>query len=677
MPASRKTNSTGMDPRFLAALLLALAVVIVLITWLGIRESRQDSLRLLKMQGVAFTEALAQAAENAMASESYYDYLAHLRYGEIVRSVVRHDLSSISDQQLTQIAIEHDLYGLFVLNSAAILTAGGVARGSETGPPPFVLDEATLLLGQPEHKYVMLLDEGEVPGETVHYYLELTNDLQWVVVLVADAVSYVEALRQTQIGYLAQNMAREEGVEYIIYQSTEGIVFASRKTGRLLAIESDPFLTESLDSDSIHHRTLDFQGRQVLELVRPFSSEEYPFGLLRVGLSLEGYYAVSRGFDRLMLGLAAVMFGLILVGLLYLRSRRRRKELSRRYSHIKTVTDRIFDEMRTGVAVVDHHGTITLVNDAFERIFGLTGSMGRPWEELIGEPRLALSTLGAGGGSSTETEITIERDGDKRYLLVASSNLQPESAEQPGVVVVVYDVTRLKQFEHEAARRERLSEMGHLAAGVAHEIRNPLNTISIAAQRLEAEFVPMDDRDEYVSITSQIRTETTRLNEIITRFLALARDEKRRSQPVRLDSLVTELVQFLGPEAGAFGIELSTELEPNLEIKADPDALKQIFTNLFSNAREALAGRPGRILITIQRDDQVMRIGFNDSGPGIPAELRERVFTPYFTTKDAGTGLGLPTVYKIVTEMGGEIVVTDSDLGGAEFVIKLPIQSSS
>ena len=140
MPASRKTNSTGMDPRFLAALLLALAVVIVLITWLGIRESRQDSLRLLKMQGVAFTEALAQAAENAMASESYYDYLAHLRYGEIVRSVAGHDLSSISDQQLAQTAIEHDLYGLFVLDSAATLTAGGVARGSETGPPPFVLD---------------------------------------------------------------------------------------------------------------------------------------------------------------------------------------------------------------------------------------------------------------------------------------------------------------------------------------------------------------------------------------------------------------------------------------------------------------------------------------------------------------------------------------------------------
>ena len=136
-------------------------------------------------------------------------------------------------------------------------------------------------------------------------------------------------------------------------------------------------------------------------------------------------------------------------------------------------------------------------------------------------------------------------------------------------------------------------------------------------------------------------------------------------------------MQFLGPEAGAFGIELSTELEPNLEIKADPDALKQIFTNLFSNAREALAGRPGRILITVQRADQLVRIGFNDSGPGISAELRERIFTPYFTTKDAGTGLGLPTVYKIVTEMGGEITVRDSDLGGAEFVITLPTQSSS
>ncbi|MDH3891002.1 MAG: ATP-binding protein [candidate division Zixibacteria bacterium] len=633
-----------------------------------------DSLQLLRMQGGAFTEALAQAAESAMASESFVDYLIHLRYAEVVRNVTRHDLANVSDQQLVRTAVEHDLFGLFVLDSTATLTTGGVTRGPASGPPQFVFDEAAQLLSQPEHRYVLLLDEGDDPGEIIHYYLELTNDLRWVVVLAADASYYIEALRETQIGYLTQNMAREEGVEYIIYQSTEGIIFSSRKTGQLLAIESDPFLTESLDSDSIRYRTYEFQQRQVLELVRPFASEDYPFGLLRVGISLEGYNTVSRSFDRLMLSLAAVMFGLILVGLLYLRSRRKRRELSERYSRIKTTTDRIFDEMRTGVAVVDHHGIVTLVNAAFESVFGVSNMLGRQFSSVVSEPQLDHATTGSGRGTSTETEIMIERKGAAVHLLAATSALQFDGAETAGTVIVVYDVTRLKQFEREAVRRERLSEMGHLAAGVAHEIRNPLNTISIAAQRLAGEFTPEQNQQEYSGMTSQIKEEATRLNEIITRFLALAREEKKRFQPIALDSFIEEFVHFITPEAEQLGIELSVDLVSGCTIQADDGNLKQVFTNLFNNAKEALNKQPGHVRIRTESTKDKVQILLADSGPGIKESIREKVFAPYFTTKDAGTGLGLPTVHKIISEMGGEITIADSDLGGAEFVITLPVQ---
>ena len=149
MPGSRANSSAGRDPRFLAILLLVLALVIVLVTWIGIRENRSDSLQLLRMQGSAFTEALAQAAESAMASESFVDFLIHLRYAEVVRDVTRHNLADVSDQLMVQTAVGHDLFGLFILDSTATLTAGGVARGSATGPPQFVYDEAAQLLSQP------------------------------------------------------------------------------------------------------------------------------------------------------------------------------------------------------------------------------------------------------------------------------------------------------------------------------------------------------------------------------------------------------------------------------------------------------------------------------------------------------------------------------------------------
>jgi hypothetical protein len=136
--------------------------------------------------------------------------------------------------------------------------------------------------------------------------------------ITADALYYTDALKKTQIGYLAQNMSREKGVEYVIYQSKQGIVFSSRTTGELLAIDSDPFLTEALRSDTISNRIYDFQDKTVLELVRPFSTEDYPFGLLRVGLSLERYYSVSRGFNIQMVTLSGVLFVLVVVVLLYL-----------------------------------------------------------------------------------------------------------------------------------------------------------------------------------------------------------------------------------------------------------------------------------------------------------------------------------------------------------------------
>ncbi|MCK4302038.1 MAG: PAS domain S-box protein [candidate division Zixibacteria bacterium] len=672
MKEPSKATSVGLEQRLLAALVVLLALAVVGFTWVGIRESRSDSLRLLILQGRAFTEALAQAAENAIASESIFDHLVYLRYSEVVRSLPSTDLSQLTDLDLVQLAVSHDLYGAYIFDSSAAVAVGGTARGPQIGPPEFVADEVAQLLANPEDRYTLLLDEGDHGIGPVHYYLEITGDLSRVVLLVADALYFTDALRQTQIGYLARNMAGETGVEYIIYQSTDGIVFASRKMGSLLAIESDPFLVKALESDTIMHRLYRFQEREVLELARPFSSVEYPFGVLRVGLSLEGYYSISSGFDVLMISLAAVLFVLLLVALLYLSSRRKRREISRKYARIKTVTDRIFDEMRTGVAAVQTDGAITLANDAFEGIFGVSGCVGRHWDEVTKEPQLAFGTIHGDHPTSLEKEVSLTVDDVSRTLLVAASPLEPEEGQPSGVVAVVYDITRLRKFERESARKERLSEMGNLAAGVAHEIRNPLNTISIAVQRLAGEFEPIENRTDYEAITTQIKDETKRLNDIITRFLALARGEKQRYRRIRLDELITEVGRFFEPEARQLGIELSVRTDSDLTIEADLDSLKQVFSNLFNNAKEALAGKGGGIVIAAKRRQKSVEILFADTGPGIPAGIREKMFTPYFTTKDGGTGLGLPTVHKIITDLGGEINVRETESGGAAFVISLP-----
>ncbi len=554
---TRPQNRPGrFDQRHLSALAIALALAIFLITWVSIRQSRSDSYELLAEQGRAFTESLARASENAVTSETFYDYLVRTRYSDLIVTLMDMRPENLDEQGWASFAFSHDLVGVYVYDTAAELVAGVTARGGRDEPPGFVEAEVDSLIADPEARFVLLVNEGDEPGEILHYYLELTNRMDQVVVLVTDASGYRDAIDETGMWHLAEVMAREPGVEYVVYQTTESMVFSSGRGNNLPSIADDPFLTAALDADSILERLYDCEGRRVLELVRPFSTALHPFGLFRVGLSLERYYDVSSGFDQQLVILSGVLLLLLMVALAYLRGRRKRWEMA-------------------------------------------------------------------------------------------------------------------EQFEQETRRKERLSEMGDLAAGVAHEIRNPLNTISIAAQRLAREFEPKADRDKYDSFTGRIRTETKRLNEIITRFLALAREDRKVLSAVDLDQLLTEVGELLSVEGDRLGISVQVHSDPWLKIAADPDRLKELFLNLFNNSKEALAGKPGGFEVTARRSGDRIEIVVADDGPGIPTELHEKVFAPYYTTKEAGTGLGLPTVQRIVSDLGGNIRLDSDASSGTRFVITL------
>lgn len=659
-----------LDQRSTVVIIVALAVVVLIFTWISTSQSRKDSFQLLVRQGAAFTTSLAEASRNAIEAERFYDRLVQRRYGDLVTTLLGNRRHT-SNQGLFEFVRDHDLLGVWLYERDSTGTIRSEAGSAKIQLPEFVRLEADTLALSRVPQFVQLLDEQEERGEIALYYIQLTDSLNRVIILAADGKSYQAALEQTGIGYLSQRMAREEGVEYIIYQATDGIIFASRKPGELLAIESDPFLQDALKSDTTCNRIFEFQGEDVLELVHPFSTADYPQGVFRVGLSLRGYYSVSRGFDWQMIILSILLFGLVITAILYLNSRRKRREISLEYSQIKSLTDRIFEQMETGVAVIGRNGVVQYANRAVERALDRSDIVGQRWENAAGDSRLA--GIGSVGQAKGETEVSMLKGKEPRTLLVAWSRVDFEERKDSATVLVVNDVTKIRQFEQDASRRERLSEMGNLAAGVAHEIRNPLNTISIASQRLATEFTPSERQEEFRQFTQSIRNETKRLNDIITRFLALARVEKKRHQRVELKNAVEASLSLAEVEASRLGITISVEIPADIAVEADPDALKQVFINLFNNAKEAAGGKPLQIQITAERLEKQVLVRFSDNGPGIPAELHERIFTPYFTTKEAGTGLGLPTVYKIISEAGGEIRVDSGFTGGAQFEIVLPL----
>jgi two-component system sensor histidine kinase HydH len=227
-----------------------------------------------------------------------------------------------------------------------------------------------------------------------------------------------------------------------------------------------------------------------------------------------------------------------------------------------------------------------------------------------------------------------------------------------------------RRLEAEMERRERLAAVGDVAAAFAHEVRNPLNAVSIGLQRLRAEFAPAPV-EEYSRFVDLMQSEVARLNGIVEEFIALARPVAVK--PVAFDTaeLLHELHVLLEGEARAAGIAVSVVAPGGLVVVADRDQLKQVLLNLALNGIQAMRDG-GALALGAQRAGAGVRLTVTDTGPGIAPEARARIFDPYFTTRPAGLGLGLTIARRLVEAHGGSIEVEASDARGTRFAVTLP-----
>ncbi|MEX2671020.1 MAG: ATP-binding protein [Phycisphaeraceae bacterium] len=248
---------------------------------------------------------------------------------------------------------------------------------------------------------------------------------------------------------------------------------------------------------------------------------------------------------------------------------------------------------------------------------------------------------------------------------------------------------RVKRLEQRARSIERLAEMGRLTGGLAHEIKNPLSTIGLNLQLLRESI---DDAKLEESLSRRLRaritalsSETERLGGILEDFLSFAGRVKLDPQPLHINDLVDQLVDFYLPQAEASGLQLHTQLDPEAgTVQLDPTLFKQALLNLLINATQAMIaarydekphGGCGEIMIrTVPGRDEVI-VHVIDTGPGIDEKTRARLFEPYFTTKKGGTGLGLPTARRIIEEHGGSIELHSEPGRGSDFSIHLPRQN--
>ena len=239
-----------------------------------------------------------------------------------------------------------------------------------------------------------------------------------------------------------------------------------------------------------------------------------------------------------------------------------------------------------------------------------------------------------------------------------------------------------RELERDLSQRERIRHMGDLAAGVAHDVRNPLNAIHLNIGQIRDEFVPEGERsrERFLRFTADVQREVERLNQLVTNFLSLAQPAAESAESVMPNDLVDELYRLLKKEATGQGIELELALADDLPpVQWNRQELKSAFLNIAINAIQAMREGGGRLEIATAlrdgHDGRELLVRFTDDGPGIPAEDLERVFVPYYTTREGGTGLGMAIARRTAERHGGrlELSSTVGEGTAVAFVFPVPV----
>jgi two-component system sensor histidine kinase HydH len=395
--------------------------------------------------------------------------------------------------------------------------------------------------------------------------------------------------------------------------------------------------------------------------------------IIFVGLDMAPLNAARKEDMRHTLIMASVLLliGFSGVVLLFLAQAYRTTRTS--LSRIQAFSDRVVENMPVGLVAVDEDQKIVSLNRAAEEILSGPEALGRPFQEVL--PR-EISDLSSRLRPAERDVIADEiqcrlADGRVVSLDVIISSLEDDDEKGAGHIILFRDMTEVQALKKEIETSRRLASLGRLAAGIAHEIRNPLSSIKGFATYFKERY--KDNQDDRNTAEVMIK-EVDRLNRVISQLLDFARPLALQKKRVPIQAMVQHSLKMIERQAASGGVAIRADLAASLgEIDVDFDKVTQVLLNLYLNALEAM-DQGGTLSVSCSEDagNQGVKISVTDTGSGINKQNLEHIFDPYFTTKQTGTGLGLAIVHKIIEAHGGEVRV-DSKVGrGTTVTLFLP-----
>lgn len=350
--------------------------------------------------------------------------------------------------------------------------------------------------------------------------------------------------------------------------------------------------------------------------------------------------------------------------------------ITQKANSLESYNKYLLRSMISGLISLDNNGRVLSINNTIETMFSISaedvigkmiGEISFISEQLLNDIDDALNSE----NSKPYCEYELNSFGHTKYIGVSISVVFSDSTKNLGMSIFINDITELKQLRQELERSNRLAALGEMAGGLAHQIRNSLGAVLGYGTLLKKK---LSKNNLETNAAESLMAETRDAEQLISKFLNITKPLEYHPEPVQLERLLEELVRNWRIQHNCQKIKFSINIGSSIELNLDPLLMKQVLNNLINNAVEAYGKAGGEIIVSCQMSNNHLDLSVIDFAGGISIDNREKIFTPFFSTRASGTGLGLPLVKKIVELHNGLITVEPNGETGTSFKIRLPLQ---
>lgn len=655
-------------PSILFLIFLAIALLVIFSSYYELQQSKYEMLHLMSEEAHSLLQSIIVSSEEVLYASDEVETEIQNRLLNNANSIkIFYNQGRIDNKILNQIAIQNRINRIHIFknNGIKIFTSHPMDEHEQISTklvkenlkPIFNDYVDTLIVGFKNAR----------KEEGMRYVVAVASKNNDAIVLNLDAAELLAFKKRIGFGVLIKRLTENRDVNYAILENNNGILAASGNIDEIELLNSINSSQWSKSDSTYQWRIAQNSNGELLEALHPFVMDGNLVGFYRIGLNLEPLEVLNKRLQRRIIisGIILFVFGFIMITLLFVRQNL--DLVKKQYHKIETYSKKLIGSVSDAIVVINNSNSIIEINKSAELLFESSKQilMGKELKGLFGKD------CSINFNENNIQQIECEIKNKNKELLISKSNFLDENRNE-NTVLIIKDLTELKKLERQISRNEQMNAMGQLASGVAHEIRNPLNSIATIVQQLDKDFEPIKDKDEFHSLAKIVSKEVQRMNRTIENFLRFSKPEPILKNKFQLKDLLTAIEEQFAPLLKEKGIKFSLEENWDGIVNWDKNQIKQVLINLITNSIESIKDS-GEIDLIIAKIDKNVELKLCDNGEGIPKENLQKIFNLYFTSKAKGTGIGLSIIQRIVNEHDGIVTVDSSQEKGTSFTILIPI----